>query len=241
MIPRCARALCAFRLVFCVAMLFGASPLGASPHVLAQSQDAPAAPPALSPPVPLEPVISGSWLDEAKAQNANIAQKRRKRRLPLLGADLDSYFLLDSKTRRFFGSSMLDLSPGIGSAGVNPRGSVDFDLSLLGNSKLEGNGITNKFSVVFAGAGYSRPLKTLHDGEPVPFLFPYFGASVGAVYADVNAPGAGVKGSTPGTTASVFLGVSLRERACVEARLRGATPTKGFNFSDVGLSFGARF
>ncbi len=218
----------------------------AAPTVFAPDQYPVSAPPALSPPtisppVVLAPAISSSSSGALEVSRPLAQALRRKRRLPLLGADFDYFVLLDSKTRRQFGGSMLDLSPGIGGAGVDSKGSFDFDLSLLGNSKRDGNAINNKFSVVFAGVGFSRPFGAYGREEPVPPLLPFYGASVGAIYANLNAPGAGVKGSAFGATGSVFLGASLRDRVFVEARLRGATNTKGFNFSGVGLSLGVRF
>jgi hypothetical protein len=76
--------------------------------------------------------------------------------------------------------------------------------------------------------------------SPPPVL-PYYGASVGAVYANVEAPSAGVDGSGLGASGSVFVGLSLKQRVFLEARLRGATRTQSFNFSGGGVTLGVRF
>lgn len=62
-----------------------------------------------------------------------------------------------------------------------------------------------------------------------------------ALYAKVKVPGENIDGSGFGVGGSVFVGVSFKERAFLEARLRGTTSVRSANFSRAGLTFGVRF
>ena len=196
-------------------------------------------------------------------QLALAPQQKRKRRIPLLGADFEFTSWLDSKTRARFGATVVDISPGIGGTGASPQGELGFDLVLSGASRNQ-NDARNRFFLVELGPEFRRALispRLLREIErqkratkdapsgpapasqevKLPTLLPYYGASLDAVYANLKVPSDGVNGAGLGVGGSVFAGVSARNRLFIEGRLRATTPVKGFNFSSAALSLGLRF
>ena len=158
-----------------------------------------------------------------------------------IGPDIGYTYLLDSKTRNVFGSSVTDIGVGFGTSEVNPavNGRIGLDLSILRPKEDNAFG-QNKALVVFAGPQFSRVVgvKTVND---LTKFFPYYGASVNAVYAQVETPFNGRDSNGFGGAASVFAGIAFNKRVYVEGRLRAATKTQGYNFSNAGVTLGVRF
>jgi len=190
-------------------------------------------------------------------------EKAKKRRIPPIGPELEAIYLLDSKTRSRFGSTVLSIGPGIGSPIPPLKGKISPDFSIL-QAKERQNGFDNKLFVVSLGPQYKsvyiprkfrsqagRPSSTegaggpptggsQFGGGPPPFL-PYYGIGLNAIYAKVKVPGDGLDDSGLGIGGSLMVGVSIKKNALIEARVRATSKIKGYSFSGVGLTFGLRF
>ncbi len=158
-----------------------------------------------------------------------------------IGPDIGYTYLLDSKTRNAFGSSVTDLGVGFGTSEVNPavNGRIGLDLSILRPKEDSAFG-QNKALVIFAGPQFSRVvgLKTVND---LTRVLPYYGTSLNAVYAQVETPFNGRDSNGFGGAVSVFAGVAFSRRVYVEGRVRAATKVEGYNFSNAGVTLGVRF
>ena len=75
---------------------------------------------------------------------------------------------------------------------------------------------------------------------PPPFV-PYYGASLDALYAKVRVPSQAINNSGFGVGGSAFVGIAIKSRFFVEARVRATTSVKNYNFSRAGLTVGLRF
>lgn len=158
-----------------------------------------------------------------------------------IGPDVGYTYLLDSKTRNVFGSSVTNFGVGFGSSEVSPavNGRIGLDLSILRPREDSSFG-ENKALVIFAGPQFSRVvgLKTVNDLSRV---LPFYGASVNAVYAQVETPFNGRDSNGFGGAASVFAGLAFNKRLYIEGRLRAATKVEDYNFSNANLTLGLRF
>ena len=164
-----------------------------------------------------------------------------QRRFPRIGPEIGYSYLLDSKARQAFGSSVTNFGVGFGAEEISPaiNGRFGLDLSIL-NPKQDGDFGQNKALVVFAGPQYSRVLgvKTVND---LTRLVPYYGASVNAVYAQVETPFDGTNSNGYGVGASVFAGAAFSRRVYLEGRVRATTKVESYNFSTASLTLGVRF
>ena len=84
------------------------------------------------------------------------------------------------------------------------------------------------------------PPQVLEQIANAPVL-PYYGASLNAIYGNIDAPNARLDDSGFGIGGSLFAGVSFKRRAFLEARVRVTNDIKSYNFSTAGLTFGLRF
>ena len=164
-----------------------------------------------------------------------------QRGFPRIGPEIGYSYLLDSKARNAFGSSVTNFGIGFGQSEIAPavNGRIGLDLSILRPREDSAFG-ENKALVVFAGPQFSRVVgvKTVND---LTRFVPYYGASVNAVYAQVEVPGAGQDGNGYGVGASLFAGASFNRRVYLEGRVRAATQVEDYNFSTASLTFGLRF
>ena len=183
--------------------------------------------------------------------------------LPRIGADVGYAYLLDSKARSVFGSGVTDIGLGFGNVSPSVDGKVGLDVSIL-RPKQTDNGIKSDALVISAGpeirklylpglnnaAAYPQqqlPPGAFPPGTKIPNVgglpstLPYYGASLNLVYAQVDAPTAGVDGNGFGVGGSVFAGVSFNNRFYLEGRVRANSAVKGFNFSRAGVTAGIRF
>lgn len=170
-----------------------------------------------------------------------LAGAAHAQRLPRIGPEIGTSYLLDSKTRNTFGSSVTNFGIGFGSSEVVPalNGRLGLDLSILRPREDTAFG-ENKALVIFAGPQFSRVLGNNAVNELTRFV-PYYGASVNAVYAQVKVPGAGINSNGIGAGASAFAGASFNKRVYLEGRLRAATKVEDYNFSTASLTLGVRF
>lgn len=184
--------------------------------------------------------------------------------LPRIGADVGYSYLLDSKARSVFGSGVTDYGLGFGNITPSVDGKLGLDVSIL-RPKQTDNGINSDALVISAGPQYRKVLLPGFNramGQPqqqlppgafppgtkmpkqvggLPSTLPYYGASVNLVYAQVNAPIAGVDGNGFGVGGSVFAGVAFNNRFYLEGRVRANSAVEGFNFSRAGITAGIRF
>ena len=183
--------------------------------------------------------------------------------LPRIGADIGYSYLLDSKARSVFGSGVTDIGLGFGNVNPSVDGKVGLDVSIL-RPKQTDNGIKSDALVISAGPEYRKlllsgsnrsgaksqvklPRSTFPSSTnfsnigDLPSTLPYYGASVNLVYAQVNAPTAGVDGNGFGVGGSVFAGVAFNNRFYLEGRVRANSAVEGFNFSRAGVTAGIRF
>ena len=184
-------------------------------------------------------------------------------RLPRIGADVGYSYLLNSKARNVFGSGVTDIGLGFGNVSPSVDGKVGLDVSILRPKQTE-FGIKSDALVISAGpeirklylpglnnaAAYPQqqlppgafpPGTKTSDVGGLPSTLPYYGASLNLVYAQVDAPTAGVDGNGFGVGGSVFAGVSFNDRFYLEGRVRANSAVKGFNFSRAGVTAGIRF
>ncbi|RYZ64079.1 MAG: hypothetical protein EOP09_16535, partial [Proteobacteria bacterium] len=200
-------------------------------------------------PNPLEPT-SGS--PEVKPA-AEVLPDAKKRRIPPIGLDLEVIYLLDSKARENFGSTVVSIGPGLGNITPSIKGKwgLDFSLTRTDNS-VEGN--KNKLFMLAIGPEYRRiyiPSKyrdALKEARAAaeagqnsvqqedtalhkPAFLPYYGASLNAIYAQFEVPGRALDESGFGVGGTILAGATIKQRAFVEARLRAASNIKTFNFS----------
>lgn len=183
--------------------------------------------------------------------------------LPSIGADVGYAYLLDSKARSTFGSGVVDYGLGFGRITPSLEGKVGLDVSIL-RPKETDNGVNSNALVVSVGPEYrkvflpgynsstAQPQQQLPPGAfppgtkipdigGLPSALPYYGASVNLVYAQVDAPIAGVDGNGFGIGGSVFAGVTFNNRFYLEGRVRATSAVEGFNFSRAGVTAGIRF
>ncbi len=164
-----------------------------------------------------------------------------QRGFPSIGPEVGYTYLLDSKTRDAFGSSVTNFGVAFGSSEIGPavNGRIGLDLSILRPREDSAFG-ENKALVVFVGPQFSRVVgvKTVND---LTRLVPYYGASVNAVYAQVETPFNGQDSNGYGAAASVFAGASFNRRVYLEGRVRAATKVEDYNFSSASLTLGLRF
>lgn len=169
----------------------------------------------------------------------HVAQAQRG--FPRVGPEIGYAYLLDSKTRNVFGSSVTDFGISFGSSEISPavNGRIGLDLSILRPREDSSSG-QNKALVIFAGPQFSRVVgvKTVND---LTRLVPYYGASVNAVYAQVETPFNGRDSNGFGGAASVFAGASFNRRVYLEGRVRAATKVEDYNFSNASVTIGVRF
>ena len=167
----------------------------------------------------------------AQAQNRSFS----------IGGDVGYTYLLDSKTRNVFGSSVTNYGLGFGSSEVSPasNGRIGLDLNILRPREDSSFG-ENRALVVFVGPQFSRAIgvKSVND---LTKLVPYYGASVNAVYAQVETPFNNKDSNGFGAAASVFTGVAFNRRVYLEGRLRATTKIEDYNFSNASLTVGVRF
>lgn len=185
---------------------------------------------------PLFPALAASAFALSIALPAHA-----QRRFPRIGPEVGYSYLLDSKTRDAFGSSVTNFGIGFGSSEISPavNGRIGLDLSILRPREDSAFG-ENKALVIFAGPQFSRVVgvKTVND---LTRLVPYYGASVNAVYAQVETPFNGQNSNGYGAAASVFAGASFNRRVYLEGRVRAATDVEDYNFSTASLTLGLRF
>ena len=164
-----------------------------------------------------------------------------QRRFPRIGPEIGYSYLLDSKARQAFGSSVTNFGVAFGSSEISPavNGRIGLDLSILRPREDTGLG-ENKALVIFAGPQFSRVVGVKTANDLTRFV-PYYGASVNAVYAQVETPFNGTNGNGYGAGASIFAGASFNRRAYVEGRLRATTKVEDYNFSTASLTLGLRF
>ena len=162
-------------------------------------------------------------------------------RFTSIGADVGYSYLLDSKTRDVFGSSVTNYGIGFGSSEVSPatNGRIGLDLNILRPREDSAFG-QNKALVIFAGPQFSRAVGIKSVDDLTRFV-PYYGASVNAVYAQVETPFNGKDSNGFGGAASVFAGVAFNRRVYLEGRLRATTKIEDYNFSNASLTVGVRF
>ena len=162
-------------------------------------------------------------------------------RFPRIGPEVGYSYLLDSKARNAFGSSVTNFGVGFGSRQISPavNGRIGLDLSILRPREDTSFG-QNKALVIFAGPQFARVvgIKTVND---LTRTVPYYGASVNAVYAQVEVPGARVDGNGYGAGASLFAGAAFNRRVYIEGRLRATTKVEDYNFSTASVTVGVRF
>ncbi len=243
---------------FPLATVAAATPFLLVAPSVAHAQTAPAAPPAPAASFPTEP-------------------PRAKRKLPLLGVDLEVSRMLSARTRRTFGGSTFSIGPGIGDIAPSLKGEITPDISLT-EAKRTIAGSRNRLFVIEAGpqfrrayvppfvlrqikAAQRRAIEAAQSGTPPtgappigaptgpppgagfgpPPFVPYYGASADALYASVKVPSAGLSKSGFGVGGSVFVGVAIKSRFFVEARVRATTSVKSYNLSRAGLTVGLRF
>ena len=162
-------------------------------------------------------------------------------RFSSVGADVGYTYLLDSKTRDAFGSSVTNYGFGFGSSEVSPasNGRIGLDLNILRPREDTSFG-QNRALVVFVGPQFSRALGLSAVNNLTKFV-PYYGASVNVVYAQVETPFNGSDSNGYGAAGSVFGGVAFNRRVYLEGRLRAATKVEDYNFSNASLTVGVRF
>lgn len=183
--------------------------------------------------------------------------------LPRIGADIGYSYLLDSKARSVFGSGVTDIGLGFGNITPSADGKLGLDVSIL-RPKQTDNGIKSDALVISAGPEYRKlilpslnkfpgqgqqklprstfpPINKISNIGDLPSTLPYYGASANLIYAQVNAPTAGVDGNGFGVGGSLFAGVSFSNRFYLETRVRATNAVKGFNFTRAGVTAGIRF
>ena len=187
----------------------------------------------------MKPLFSGLAVGVLALSFCGAAHAQR--RFPRVGPEVGTSYFLDSKTRAAFGSSVTNFGIGFGSSEISPavNGRIGLDLSILRPRENSAFG-QNKALVIFAGPQFSRVVgvKTVND---LTRLVPYYGASVNAVYAQVEVPGADRDSNGYGGAASAFAGVAFNKRVYVEGRVRAATKIENYNFSTASLTLGVRF
>ena len=187
-------------------------------------------------------------------------------RLPRVGVDIGYSYLLDSKARATFGSGVTDFGVGVGNINPSLEGKVGLDFSILRPKETVG-GVQSDALVISAGPEYRKvyipggvkakieqqqqqqfPPGVIPPGTQMPGgsygpppILPYYGASVNLIYAQVNAPFAGVDGNGFGVGGSVFAGVSFNNRFYLEGRARATSKVEEFSFSRIGVTAGVRF
>ena len=189
-------------------------------------------------------------------------------RSPSIGADIGYAYLLDSKARSAFGSGVVDYGLGFGRIAPSLEGRVGLDVSILRPRETQ-NGVKSDALVISVGPEYRKvylpgnaidrviaqqqqqqqlPPDAFPPGTPipqnsggVPSALPYYGASVNLIYAQVDAPLAGVDGNGFGVGGSVFAGVAFNSRFYLEGRVRATSNVESFNFSRAGITAGVRF
>lgn len=161
------------------------------------------------------------------------------RAFPPIGPDIGYSYFLDSKTRSVFGSSATEYGIGFGKTTPSLGGRVGLDLSIVRPKQDTVTG-ENKALVIFAGPQLARivGVKTVND---LTGVVPYYGASLNAIYAQVETPFSGSNGNGYGAGASVFAGASFNRRLFLEGRLRAATKIESYSFSTASLTLGIRF
>lgn len=198
---------------------------------------------------------------------SSVAHAQRK---PSIGADIGYAYLLDSKARSAFGSGVVDYGLGFGSIAPSLEGKVGLDISILRPRDTQ-NGVKSDALVISVGPEYRKvylpgnsidrviaqqqqnqqqqlPPDAFPPGTPIPrnvgglpSTLPYYGASVNLIYAQVNAPDAGVDGNGFGVGGSVFAGLTFNSRFYLEGRVRATSDVESFNFSRAGVEAGVRF
>ena len=163
-----------------------------------------------------------------------------QRGFPRIGPEVGYSYLLDSQARNAFGSSVTNFGIGFGASEIRPvDGRIGLDLSILRPREDSAFG-ENKALVIFAGPQFSKIIGVKAVNDLTRFV-PYYGASVNAVYAQVEVPGAGRDGNGFGAGASAFAGASFNRRVYLEGRVRATTKVESYNFSTASLTLGVRF
>ncbi len=167
-----------------------------------------------------------------------VAQAQRG--FPRIGPEIGYSYLLDSKTRNAFGSSVTNFGIGFGASEIAPTdGRIGLDLSILRPREDTGFG-ENRALVVFAGPQFSRLVGVKAVNDLTRFV-PYYGASINAVYAQVETPFNGADGNGYGVGGSVYAGAAFNRRVYVEGRVRATTEVESYNFSTASVTLGLRF
>lgn len=154
---------------------------------------------------------------------------------PRFGVDGGLFFPSNSKTKNVFGSRFTSFGPGFGPTGVSRR-KLYPDFDFMRQSRGD-----NRATVVIAGARFLAPVGKQLESVAGAGFAPYAGLGLNLIYADVNAPSAGVDETGFGAGASAIVGASFGGRFFTEGTYRLATSAANFNFSGAQVVVGVRF
>ena len=156
------------------------------------------------------------------------------RRFPLVGPQAEVYFLSSSRARDRFGSTLSGIGLGFGSVVPSKKARLSPDIDVLSSDH---NG--NKALFVIAGVQYRRAFSP--ETVDTARFVPYYGIGANVLYSQIKVRSSGQNDKGFGGGASLLLGSTLGRRAYVEARLRGLSSVRSYNFSGLSLSAGIRF
>lgn len=151
----------------------------------------------------------------------------------LIGPELGTYLLTDSKARDAFGQSFFNYGIGLGLIPTaNRAGLLNFEASVIAARRSGSSAI-----IAPVGAVYRVGL-----GNEYASTRPYVGVSANLFITDLQSDKYNVGSSVRVTGgASVLAGLSFSRRGYIQARYYGIAPTRGFNLSGANFTAGVRF
>lgn len=190
--------------------------------------------------------------------------QKRRAYVPRYGMDLGYLRLVSSRTRRVFGNTTLNFSPGFGPVSERAGLSIRPDVSIF-NASRKVNGESNKLFTVTVGpvVRYTLAFPTGPGGPGGPgegpegegdgggppggllsfltALSPYVELGLGLTYADITARSEDISGKRFAYSTSIALGTAITNRAFVQVRYRFVPSVLSFDTSSVNFEFGLRF